>query len=147
MRAHRQHLLSANRDDLHDIGDLHLWNQRSSNIASHAFHAVAQFDLIRRDANGDTLFALPDQAAGVRNVLFPIDANSTPPNHVGVRCTGVAEAAFGQGVPAIPEPATGWMTGAGLADVLVAARRSARGGIRQRSPHRPGLSTTAALAG
>lgn len=123
------------------IGDFHLWNHRSNNIASNAFYAVTRFDLILRDANGDTLFELLDQAAvgglgneavqsfsfaqvaGVRSVLFRIDANSTPPNHAGVSYTGVAEVAFGQGVPAIPEPATWWMMGAGLAGVLVAARR------------------------
>ena len=51
MRAHRKHLLSASRDDLHDIGDMHLWNQRSNHIANHAFHAVTRFDLILRDAS------------------------------------------------------------------------------------------------
>lgn len=120
------------------LGQFHLWNHRSNNIASNAFYAVTQFDLIFKDAGGATLGSVLNVPAvgglgvgavqsfsfatmsGVSSVRFVIDANSTPPNHTGVNYTGVGEVAFGA---PIPEPATLALLAAGLAVVGGAARR------------------------
>jgi hypothetical protein len=127
-------------DDAQTLGAFHLWNHRSNVIASNSFYAVTQFDLVFKDAGGNTLGELLDVAAvgglgtgaaqtftfdavsGVRSVLFRIDSNSTPAGHAGVNYTGVAEVAFGQAAP-VPEPSTWAALGAGLTGLALVARR------------------------
>jgi hypothetical protein len=123
-------------DQPQSLGQFHLWNHRSNNIANNSFYAVTQFDLIFRDASSTTILELNNIAAigglgigavqtftfdevnGVRSVLFRIDRDSSPSGTSGP-FTGVAEVAFGA---PIPEPST-WLLMALGTGVLFAKRR------------------------
>jgi hypothetical protein len=123
-------------DQPQSLGQFHLWNHRSNNIANNAFYAVTQFDLVFRDASSNTIFELNDvpavgglgigavqtfafnEVTGVSSVVFRIDRDSSPSGTSGP-FTGVAEVAFGA---PIPEPST-WLLMALGAGVLLAKRR------------------------
>lgn len=131
-------------DSAQTLNTLYLWNHRSNVIASNAFYAVTQFDLVFKDAAGGVLASVLNVAAvgglndgkaqtfsfaevaGVKSVRFVIDKNSTPANHTGVNYTGVAEVAFGLVAAPIPEPGTYALMALGLAGVAAVARRRAR---------------------
>lgn len=114
------------------IGTFHMWNHRSDGVASNSNYHVTLFDLILKDAGGNTLFMLDDMVgdpesyltgaesftfapvSGVREVEFRILANANDNNG---SYTGVGEVAF----EAVPEPAT--MTLLGLGGLALLRKR------------------------
>lgn len=118
-----------------DLYSFNMWNHRSTTsggggVGADPNYAVTRFDLVFRDAGGDVIFSLLNQAAlpniaiaqnyvfdtvtGVRQVDFTILANNGSNNY-----TGLAEVRF-NGVP-LPTPGAGvFLAASGL---MLARRR------------------------
>lgn len=121
------------------LSQFHLWNHQSNGIASNAYYAITQFDLVFRDGGDNVLGQVLDIAAvggvgasaaqtfgfatvgNVSSVLLSIDANSAPAGYSGVNYTGLAEVAFS--AAPIPELQPAVMLMLGLLAVGAAARR------------------------